>query len=76
MKVFAITPVFNRLLLTIKCVESLLAQNADIEIDILIIDDGSTDGTGDYFKNFGHGVKLIRGDGSLYWGGAINLGLK
>lgn len=76
MKVVALIPVFNRLELTIKCVESLLNQRFDGELHIVIIDDGSSDGTDEYFSNYNEKLSCIRGDGNLWWGGAINLGLR
>jgi GT2 family glycosyltransferase len=75
MKIFAIIPVFNRLELTKKCVESLLNQKDVANLEILIIDDGSTDGTYEYFKELDYQVKLHQGDGSLWWGGSINFGI-
>lgn len=75
MKIFAIIPVHNRLELTKKCVESLLNQKDVANLEILIIDDGSTDSTYEYFKEIDHQVKVYQGNGSLWWGGSINFGI-
>ena len=74
MVVYALMPVFNRLALTRQAVESLRQQRG-VALRIVIIDDGSTDGTGDYLAAQ-RDVSALKGDGSLWWGGAMNLGLR
>ena len=75
MTVFALIPVFNRLSHTMRVIDALRAQTAASAIRILVIDDGSTDGTGEYLKAQ-HDVEVLTGDGDLWWGGAIELGLR
>ncbi|EIJ45198.1 hypothetical protein GWL_46380 [Herbaspirillum sp. GW103] len=53
----------------------LLAQRTDEPLHIVVIDDGSTDGTAEFLRNQPH-VERLEGDGSLWWGGAIDLGIK
>ena len=45
MTVNIIIPIFNRIKETKKIISNLRVQDTDEEIKILIIDDGSTDGT-------------------------------
>ncbi len=51
MKVSVIIPVYNTKDYLRKCLDSLLAQTID-EIEILAVDDGSTDGTTDLLKEY------------------------
>lgn len=73
MTVFALIPVFNRLADTQQIVAELRAQTC--APTIVIIDDGSTDGTGDWLRGQDDIIRL-EGDGNLWWGGAIELGLQ
>ena len=43
---------------------------------VIIIDDGSTDGTGEMMEQEFPEVILLHGDGNLWWTGAINEGIK
>lgn len=43
-----VIPVFNRLDLTRRCVESLSETPAGIEYEVIVVDDGSTDGTHEF----------------------------
>ena len=49
-----------------------LSQITD-SFEIILVDDGSTDGTSQYIKENFPKIKLIQGDGSLYWGGGMYL---
>ena len=44
-KVIAVVVTYNRKALLVECIDSLLAQKSDALLDILIIDNASTDGT-------------------------------
>ncbi|HRU38504.1 MAG TPA: glycosyltransferase [Candidatus Goldiibacteriota bacterium] len=48
MKVSIIMPVLNQLELTKICVESIIKNTWDVEHEIIVIDNASTDGTGGY----------------------------
>ncbi len=50
---------FNRLDKTKNCVESILKYTNDINYELILIDNGSTDGTLDYFKSIKHPQKTI-----------------
>lgn len=54
--------------------KSLAAQSLRSST-ITVVDDGSTDNTSEYLSTHYPHVKLIRGDGNLWWTGALNLGL-
>lgn len=49
-----------------------LAQQKDVEIKLVLVDDGSTDGTGEAVKEILPDAVVIRGNGNLWWGGALN----
>ena len=58
--------------LTRDCLEHLLASDYPA-LRIVVVDDGSTDGTWEMLRDEYPGVKAIRGDGNLWWSGATNL---
>ena len=74
MTVHALIPVFNRLTMTQTIIHQLHCQNLDEGLTITVIDDGSTDGTAEYLAEEHH-VFTLKGDGNLWWGGAIAMGL-
>lgn len=66
--------VFNRIGYTRKCLEYLNDQTYP-GIQTVVVDDGSTDGTSDMVSTFYPETILLRGDGTLYWTGAMHLGI-
>jgi GT2 family glycosyltransferase len=46
------------------------------KISIIVIDDGSTDGTYDWISNNYPDIHILKGDGNLWWSGSINMGCK
>lgn len=73
MTVFAIMPVFNRVEMTKSMLACLEAQRTKEKLAIIIVDDGSSDGTHEFLKQNSK-VTVLQGDGSLWWGGSIQLG--
>lgn len=71
-----IIPVFNRLNNTIKCLKSINNQINFNELNIIVVNDGSTDGTFEYLKKNYPKITILNGNGALYWGGAINYGVE
>jgi len=43
---------------------------------MLIVDDGSTDGTGAWLKEHHPWVTVLEGDGNLWWSGGVNMGAR
>lgn len=74
MRIHVLIPVFNRLHHTQRVVECLSQQTLREQIRIVVIDDGSTDGTAEYLRSR-HDVMTIQGDGNLWWSGAMQEGL-
>jgi GT2 family glycosyltransferase len=60
---------FNRKEKTINCLRALSKQQLDKNyiLQVYLLNDGSTDGTGEAVKKEFPSVKIINGDGSLYW---------
>lgn len=75
MTVYALMPVFNRLEMTRAMLDCLNQQVLDEPLRIVVVDDGSTDGTGEFLKGQAD-VTTLKGDGSLWWGGGIDRGLQ
>lgn len=80
-KIAILIPVFNKIELTKKCLESLLPlvdsdSLQNFEAQIFVIDDGSNDGTGEWVENSHPEVEVLKGDGSLWWSGGINMGAR
>ena len=74
-KIYIIIPVHNRKEFTHHCLLSLYKQT-DKNFIIVIIDDGSIDGTEKMIINEFPEVILLKGDGDLWWTKATNLGVK
>lgn len=72
--IYIVIPVFNRLHFTIKCLNSLLSQTYK-DFQIILVDDGSIDGTSEYVHENFLGVEILRSNGNLWWTGATNLGV-
>ena len=66
--------VFNRIQYTRKCLELLLSQTYP-NIRPVVVDDGSRDGTSAMITTEHPEVVLLKGDSSLYWTGAMHLGV-
>lgn len=70
MKVVALLTCHNRKRLTLLCLESFFAQSFSAQppaLEAIVVDDGSTDGTGDAVRARFVGARVVHGDGSLFW---------
>lgn len=69
--------VYNRKEVTLHGLSSLYIAiehfSHDYVFDIYMVDDGSTDGTSDAVAVEFPQIHIIKGNGSLYWGGGMNL---
>lgn len=76
-QIAAILPVYNRITETISCLNRLNALNdLNLNLHTILVDDGSTDGTSKYVSLHFPEVKIIHGNGNLWWAGGVNEGLK
>lgn len=69
-------PVHNRRELTLGCLRHLEATGAFARFRVLVVDDGSTDGTADAISHAFPTVRIVTGNGQLWWTGAIALGMQ
>jgi GT2 family glycosyltransferase len=69
----AIITCFNERDQVLICLDSL--QQDHPGIGAIVIDDGSTDGTAEAVLAAHPWVRVLRGDGELWWSGATNMGL-
>jgi GT2 family glycosyltransferase len=72
-KLYIILPVYNRIDLTLKFIESL-SQQTYTDYTLLLIDDGSSDGTSDKVKEKLKNTVVIKGEGDWWWAGCIQKG--
>ena len=73
--IYIVIPVFNRLEFTRDCLNSLRKQTYG-EFKVIVVDDGSTDGTYQHLKDNYPEVIILQGDGNLWWTGATNMGVR
>ena len=72
-KVEIVTPVHNRKELTLGCLRSLMGiDRQGIDIHVIIVDDGSTDGTADALRAEFPDVEIVSGDGNLWYTAGMN----
>lgn len=73
--IYIVIPVHNRKNFTKDCIESLKNQTYR-SLRIIIVDDGSTDGTREMLETLFPDVIVLDGDGNLFWTKAINMGIR
>ena len=61
----------NRRPQTLESLDSLLCQDAQVVVRVFLVDDGSSDGTAASVAARYENVRVIPGDGSLYWAAAM-----
>jgi len=74
--VYIVIPVHNRKDVTLECLKKL-DENGDIRrYHVVVVDDGSTDGTEKAVEELYPEVEILMGDGNLWWTGAMVKGMK
>jgi GT2 family glycosyltransferase len=74
-RVAVVIPVFNRKESTLMCLHDLAAQTG-VAVTIWVVDDASTDGTPDAVRERFPDVRIVEGDGNLWWTGGTNAGIR
>lgn len=73
---YIIIPVHNRKEITLDCLSSLEKVGALKKYAVVVVDDGSTDGTEDAISMRFQSILILKGTGDLWWTGAIKLGME
>ena len=72
-------PVYNQLSYTKRCLDNLhslnINKNISENLSIVIVDDGSQDGSYNWIKKNYPQVNLVKGNGNLWWSGGVNKGI-
>jgi len=76
-RVEIVAPVHNRREITLLCLRSLARLNTEeLNIHIIIVDDGSTDRTGEAIIREFSEVEVVPGDGNLWFTEGTNMGVR
>lgn len=73
--VYIVIPVHNRKKFTRNCLLALSKQTYK-DFKVIIVDDGSTDGTDEMIKSEFPDTIILYGDGNLFWTKATNVGIR
>lgn len=79
-----IIPIYNRLEVTKEGISSIIDSlnhyytngESSCFFNVVIVDDGSTDGSSNWIAVNHPKIHLLQGDGNLWWSGAVNMGAK
>lgn len=58
--VSVVIPIFNGELLIRRCLDSIFSQSEDLKLELIVVDDGSTDKTVDLIRDYSHPIKLLQ----------------
>ena len=72
---YIVIPVFNRQQFTRACLLSL-RQQTHTGFRVVVVDDGSTDGTPQMLAEDFPEVDVVTGDGTLFWTAGVNAGIR
>lgn len=73
---FILIPAHNRREFTLGCLTALRANGDLTDHTAIVVDDGSTDGTGEAVRAAFPDVVVLQGNGRLFWTGAIALAMR
>jgi len=74
-RIAVVVPVYNRRDLTVSFLQSF-ERVTYRNFEIIIVDDGSTDGTAETIAREFPRVRLLRESGDLWWAKATNIGIR
>lgn len=64
---------YNRKDKTLSCLRSVFSQKADAALHVILVDDGSSDGTAEAVALEFPTVQIIKGTGTLYWNRSMRI---
>ena len=75
-KIVSVLTCFNRKAMTLACLGALesAARNAQVELETIVVDDASTDGTAAAIRTQYPWVEVIDGSGALFWNRGMYVG--
>ncbi len=74
-KIAVVLAVHNRRDLTERFLKTIVQQSFN-SYQIVVVDDGSTDGTSEMIERYFPQVHLLKGDGSLWWSASTNMAVE
>lgn len=74
-QIFIVIPVHNRKKHT-QCCLHLLETQSYADFRVIVVDDGSTDGTSEMIREKFPDVQVVRGDGTWYWTASVYEGIE
>ena len=74
-EVAVVIPIHNGSDLTARCLASIRASSVSPS-QVIVVDDGSTDGSADVIRKGFPEVVVLRGSGSLWWSASMNAGAR
>jgi GT2 family glycosyltransferase len=76
-RIEVVFPVHNRRELTLMCLRSLSRiESEGLDVHVVMVDDGSTDGTSEAVGSEFPGVEIVKGDGNLWFTEGTNVGVR
>jgi GT2 family glycosyltransferase len=73
--IYVVVPVYNRKPLVERFLQCMSEQTFR-NFTVIIVDDGSTDGTAAMIEEKFPDVQILHGDENLWWTGATNIGVR
>jgi GT2 family glycosyltransferase len=75
MRIAVLLTCFNRQTITLRCIRHLTEQEMPdkVSLDIVLVDDGSSDGTADAVSGQFPFVQIVNGSGNLFWCGGMRV---
>jgi GT2 family glycosyltransferase/Flp pilus assembly protein TadD len=71
-----IIPTWNKVDLTMQCLTALASNTGNVSFEVIIVDNGSTDGTQEYLSTVGGDVQLVLNKENLGFAKACNQGAR